>query len=85
MEMRPFTRDDFRVMIVKTFNEFYGKFRDQFNPEEYMKCVDQENLVDRFGVFLENSEDNILTIYNMPSFDLGDIPPTHSFMRTESQ
>ena len=39
-ERRPFTREDFRQMINKTYLEFYGKFKDQFNPEEYMQCVD---------------------------------------------
>jgi hypothetical protein len=49
-----------------------------------MQCVDQEEMVKRFGAFLENSEENILTMANLPSLDLGDIPSTHSFMRTES-
>lgn len=35
-ERKAFTRDDFRLMINKTYSEFYGKFRDQFNPDEYM-------------------------------------------------
>ena len=33
---KPFSRDDFRYMINKTYLEFYGKFKDQFNPEEYI-------------------------------------------------
>lgn len=82
---RPFTRDDFRLMINSTYTEYYGKFRDQYNPDEYMQCVDDEELVKRFGAFLEQSEDNMLTRENMPWLDLGDIPTTHSFMRSESQ
>lgn len=35
-ERKAFTRDDFRLMINMTYTEFYGKFRDQFNPDEYM-------------------------------------------------
>lgn len=81
---RPFTRDDFRLMINSTYTEYYGKFRDQYNPDEYMQCVDDEELVKRFGAFLEQSEDNMLTRENMPWLDLGDIPSTHSFMRSES-
>ena len=83
-QRRPFTRDDFRHMINKTYAEYYGKFKDQFNPEEYMQCVDNEELVKRFNAFLEFSDDNVLTMANMPALDLGDIPTTHSFMRTES-
>lgn len=40
-----FNREDFRVLVNKTYNEYYSKFRDQFNPEEYMQCVDAEQLV----------------------------------------
>ena len=83
-ERRHFTRDDFRLMINKTFTEYYGKFRDQFNPDEYMQCVDSEDLVKRFNAFLEYSPDNILTRDLIPWFDLGDIPTTHSFMRPEA-
>mmetsp|Transcript_815 Transcript_815/g.1453 ORF Transcript_815/g.1453 Transcript_815/m.1453 type:complete len:503 (-) Transcript_815:742-2250(-) len=85
MQKRNFTRDDFRQMINRTYNDFYGKFRDQFNPEEYMQCVDNEDLLGRFSSLLGISEENPLNIVNMPSLDLGNIPTTHSFMRTESQ
>ena len=33
---KPFTREDFKFMINKTFLEYYGKFKDQFNPDEYL-------------------------------------------------
>jgi hypothetical protein len=33
---KQFSRDDFRQLINKTYTAYYGKFRDQFNPEEYM-------------------------------------------------
>ena len=33
---KPYTREDFKVIINKTFLEYYGKFKDQFNPEEYL-------------------------------------------------
>lgn len=84
-QRKAFTRDDFMMMITDTYNEFYGKFRDQFNPDEYMQCVDDEELVKRLSAFLEYSDDNILTTQSMPWLDLGSIPSTHSFMRTESQ
>ena len=71
-------------MINSTYNEYYGKFRDQFNPDEYMQCVDDDELVKRFGAWLEISDDNILTKETMPQIDLGAIPSTHSFMRSES-
>ena len=47
--------------------------------------MEDEELVKRFGAFLEQSEDNTLTREMMPWLDLGDIPSTHSFMRSESQ
>ena len=70
-------------MINETYSQFYGKFIDQYNPDEFITCVDDEELVQRFGAFLEDSEDNILTPKTMPQLDLGNIPTTHSFMRTE--
>lgn len=82
---KPFTRDDFMMMITDTYNEFYGKFKDQFNPDEYLQCVDDEDMVNRFSAWLEQSESNLLTPSSMPWLDLGNIPSTHSFMRTESQ
>lgn len=82
---KQFSRDDFLNMISITYNEYYGKFKDQFSPDEYMQCVDDEELVKRFGAFMDSSEDNILTKESMPWLDLGLIPSTHSFMRTESQ
>ena len=39
-----------------------------------MKCVDEDELVKKFGAFLEYSDENILTRENMPWLDLGDIP-----------
>lgn len=40
-------------MVNKTYLEYYGKFKDQFNPDEYMQCVDNEELVKRFSAHLE--------------------------------
>ena len=48
VERKDFTKDDFKTMIYNTYNEFYGKFRDQFNPYEYLTVVDDQNLVKRF-------------------------------------
>ena len=82
---RPFSREDLRYIINKTYLEFYGKFKDQFNPDEYMQVVDEEEIVKRFGHALEHNEDNLLTKWTIPYLDLGDIPSTHTFMRTESE
>lgn len=70
-------------MIGKTYLEFYGKFKDQFNPDEFLELIEVEDLIKRFDAFLEQGPDNLLTPSNMPWFDLGDIPSTHSFMRNE--
>jgi len=35
-QRRPFTREDFMNMINLTYNEYYGKFKDQYNPDEYL-------------------------------------------------
>lgn len=77
--------EDFQQMISDTYNEFYGKFRDQFNPNEYLEIVRSDNLLQRFGEYLDQNEENILTMKSMPTLDLGDIPPQHSFLRGESE
>jgi len=81
----PFSKEEMMILIKKTYHDFYGKFIDQFNPEEYQKCVDQMDMIQNFSPFLEYCEDNLLTTLSMPWIDLGDIPSTHSFMRTEHQ
>lgn len=53
--------------------------------DEYMQCVDEEGLVENFQAYLEVSKENLMNRYNLPWFDLGDIPSTHSFMRQEAQ
>lgn len=63
---QPFTRDDFYYMITRTYSEFYGKFKDQMNPDEFMEVVDNEELVKRFNTFLNFTDENILTIQNVP-------------------
>jgi len=84
-ERREFSKEDFSKMINDTYHEFYGKFRDQFNPEEFMQCVEDEEMIERFGHFLEESDENLLTMRTMPYLDLGNVPTTHSFMRSEGQ
>ena len=83
-EPGPFNKEEFRKMIRRTYKQFYGKFKDQFNPDEYMQCVERENMVGMFGSMLEYSPENVMTPYNMPCIDLGEIPDTHSFMRAEA-
>jgi hypothetical protein len=51
--------------------------------DEFLELIESEDLIQRFDAFLEQCPDNILTPTNMPWFDLGDIPSTHSFMRNE--
>lgn len=79
-----FSRRDFQEMILLTYQEYYGKFKDQFNPHEFIDCVENEKLVTRFGENLDNVDGNVLTRNTHPWLDLGEIPDTHSFMRSES-
>lgn len=58
---KAFTRDEFLKLINNTYLEYYGKFKDQYNPDEYYSLIDDEDLLKRFSAFLEKSEDNILT------------------------
>jgi hypothetical protein len=79
-----FGRKDFQELVFMTYTEYYGSFKDQFNPHEYLDCIDGEKLVERYGDYLCISGDNMLTRASMPWLDLGETPVTHSFMRGES-
>ena len=72
----PFNRECFRRMITKTFKDYYPEdFNyDRVDIEEYIQLVQDEQLEARFGVYLENSPDNVLTLQNVPWLDIGELP-----------
>jgi hypothetical protein len=59
---KPFNQEEFHKMIIRTYHEFYGKFKDQFDPDEMMEVVIKEELTKRFDSFFENTDDNVLTL-----------------------
>lgn len=38
----------------------------------------------KYGVYLENSEENLLTLSNMPWLDIGDLPLTYNPNKKEA-
>ena len=74
-----FTRDSFRRMIARTFEDYYpGKYNtERLNIEEYMALIQAEQLEAKFSVYLETNTDNILTVKSMPWLDIGDLPPSY--------
>ena len=44
-----------RFLVNKTYNEFYGKFSTEYNPEEFMECVDALDIVERFEAELKDT------------------------------
>jgi hypothetical protein len=57
----PFEKEDFKTMIFNTFEKWYGfkKTRDTF--QDYIEVIDQSDLLNQFGRFLEVNSMNILT------------------------
>ena len=66
-------------MIMKTFNDFYpGKFN--LKPiilDDYMRVVQEQQLVAKYGKHLVHDGGNLLTIKSMPWIDLGDLPVSY--------
>ena len=46
--------------------------------DEYLAVVGLEQLETKYGIYLENSPDNILTMRNMPWLDLGNLPVSYN-------
>jgi len=46
------SKQGWTAMVKKTYKQYYGKFKDQFNPAEYMGCVEQEGMDKEFSAWL---------------------------------
>lgn len=67
-------------MILKTYEDFYPSMYnlDSFNIDEYMNLVSLEQLEAKFGVYLENAPENIISSFSMPWLDIGDLPSSYN-------
>jgi len=52
--------------------------------DEYLAVVGSEQLETKFGVYLEQNADNILTIRNMPWLDIGNLPVSYVTSKKEA-
>ncbi len=57
---------------------------EKFKIDEFMHLVTEEQLEARFGVYLENSSENILTLKNVPWLDVGDLPDSYESSKSEA-
>jgi uncharacterized integral membrane protein len=73
-------------MLKKTFNDFYpGTFNlKNIDLEAYSRVVEEQELCAKYGSLLDCSEKNVLTLKNMPWFDLGDLPETYKPFEDEA-
>lgn len=72
-------------MILLTYQEYYGEHKELFKPNEFLECVKNENLINRFRDNLDNTDNNMLTIDSYPWLDLGKIPDKHNIEVAESE
>jgi hypothetical protein len=81
-----FTVDHFKRMIRKTFTDYHpGHFNlTNINLDDYVKVVEEQELVTKYGSNLEGTEHNVLTLQNQPWFDLGDLPETYDPTKDEA-
>lgn len=81
-----FSREHFRKLIKKTFDDYYPLEynKSNFDMDEYLTVVMKEQLEAKFSAHLEMSDDNILTIRNMPWLDLGELPISYNTHKSEA-
>lgn len=86
VERQAFSRDSFRKLISRTFDDYYPMEynRAHFNLEEYMQLVQAEQLEAKYGVYLEINDENIVTLKNLPWLDIGDLPTSYSQVKREA-
>jgi hypothetical protein len=73
-------------MLKKTFTDYHpGTFNlENIDIEAYMRVVEQQELCAKYGSLLEGNDKNVLTIKNMPWFDLGDLPVSYKPKEVEA-
>ncbi len=72
-------------MIINTYDDWYSDISIKWNLEEYIEVIKFSDCLHHFGPYLEINQDNILTLDNMPYFDLGDKPSTYNPKKLESE
>ena len=83
---RVFTREHFRYMITKTFEDYHPQ---EFNIQnhkldEYLDVIANEQLETQLGVYLTDNPENIVTMRNLPWLDLGDLPISYNYSKAEA-
>lgn len=82
----PFNKAHFKRMLVKTFNNYYTGAYDltRFNLDEYMRLIEDEQLEAKYGVYLESSNENLLTLKTVPWLDMGELPESYDKYKSEA-
>ena len=86
LQAQGFSREHFRKLIKKTFDDYYPLEynKSTFNMDDYLAVVTSEDLEAKFSVNLELSDENILTMRNMPWLDLGELPVSYNTHKSEA-
>jgi hypothetical protein len=86
LESQAFSNEHFKRMLKKTFTDYHpGTFNlENIDIEAYMRVVEQQELCAKYGSLLEGNDKNVLTIKNMPWFDLGDLPVSYKPKEVEA-
>jgi len=86
LQPQEFGREHFRRLIKKTFDDYYPLEynKSTFNMDDYLALVAKEELEAKFAVHLEENNENILTLRNMPWLDLGELPVSYNTNKTEA-
>ena len=81
----PFKKEQFRTLIVNTYDEFFVDRSNAWEINDYMDVVINSNCEDEFGLYLQDCKQNKITLSSFPCLDLGDKPLTYNARKAESE
>ena len=81
---KPFGIDQFKELIINTYDEWYGYENLRKHLDDYISTVVESDMQNSIGRFLETNSMNVLTKDTMPLVDLGDKPSSYDPQSSES-
>ena len=86
LERQAFNRESFKRLIKRTYQDYnpMDYNLERFKLDEYMSLVAEEQLEAKFGVYLEQNDENVLTLKNLPWLDIGDLPMSYARDKSEA-
>lgn len=85
IENIPFQMEQFSDLIINTYDDWYKDASLKWDINDYLEVINKSELEKHFSIYLEQNENNIVTMNNLPFLDLGDKPSTFNPKNNESE